>query len=160
MGFRQGAYATVWEIKESGDRSTKIRLSTSRKNKKTDEYETDFNGFVRLVGDAHENIGLIEEALEEGERCRIRLGATDVSNRYDKEAGREYVNYTVFEFEMADSAQSDDPPAKSSKKSSSKGGSKKTAAKKASAKKTTKKSALEDEEEPPEGEDDDGDLPF
>lgn len=160
MGFRQGAYATVWEVKEVGDRSTKVRLSTSRKNKKTDEYETDFNGFVRLVGEAHENAGLIEGAINDGERCRIRLGATDVSNRYDKEAGREFVNYTLFDFELADSAQSDDEPAKNTKKTSAKGGSKKTAAKKSPAKKTAKKSALADEEEPPESEDEDGDLPF
>lgn len=155
MGFRQGAYATVWEIAEEGDKFTKIRISTSRKNKKTDEYVTDFNGFVRLVGDAHENWGLISDAIERNDRCRIKLGACDVSNRYDKEAGREYVNYTVFDFEMAESAQSDEEPEKSSRKSSGK-----TAAKKTAAKKPAKKAALKEDSDEDDEDDDDEDLPF
>lgn len=159
MGFRQGAYATVWEITETSDRSTKVRLSTSRKNKKTGEYETDFNGFVRLVGNAHDNAELIEDEIGDNERCRIRLGATDVSNRYDKEAGREYVNYTLFDFDLADSIQPDDEPGRTAKKTPAKGNNRKAARKPAS-RSTTRKSPLDDEETPSESEDEDGELPF
>lgn len=102
MGFREGAFATVWEVTSSGDNFSKIRVSTSRKDKKSDEYVTDFSGFVSLIGEAHKKIGLIEGALRGADRCRIKLGACDVSNRYDKEAGREFTNFTAFDFEMAD----------------------------------------------------------
>lgn len=50
MGFHTGAYATVWEITETGSKFSKIRISTSRKDKESDEYVTDFNGFVSMVG--------------------------------------------------------------------------------------------------------------
>ena len=40
MGFREGAFATVWEITNHGDSFSKVRVSTSRKDKKTDEYVT------------------------------------------------------------------------------------------------------------------------
>jgi len=46
MGFRQGAYATVWEVESITDTMTKARISVSRKNKDTDQYEQDFGGFV------------------------------------------------------------------------------------------------------------------
>lgn len=44
MGFRTGAYAKVWEVTPMSDTSTKVRLSVSRKNKQTNEYEQDFSG--------------------------------------------------------------------------------------------------------------------
>lgn len=42
MGFRTGAYAKVWEVTPMSDTSTKVRMSVSRKNKQTGEYEQDF----------------------------------------------------------------------------------------------------------------------
>lgn len=118
MGFREGAFATVWEITATGDNFSKIRVSTSRKDKKTDEYVTDFNGFVSLIGEANKKLSMIEEALDQDERCRIKLGACDVSNRYDKEAEREYTNFTLFDFEIAGDRTSseEEKPAKATKK--------------------------------------------
>ena len=52
MGFRTGAFAKVWEVTPMSDTSTKLRMSISRKNKKTDEYEQDFSGFVLAIGTA------------------------------------------------------------------------------------------------------------
>lgn len=49
MGFRTGAYAKVWEVTPMSDTSTKVRLSVSRKNKQTNEYEQDFSGFVLAI---------------------------------------------------------------------------------------------------------------
>lgn len=144
MGFREGAFATVWEITNQGDSFSKVRVSTSRKDKKTDEYVTDFNGFVSLIGEANKKLGLFERSLDEDGRCRIRLGACDVSNRYDKDAGREFVNYTLFDFEMPDGSGSDAAEAPKEKKTP-KGGKKQKA----------KPSALTEEES-----DEDGDLPF
>lgn len=152
MGFREGAFATVWEITDERDNFAKIRISTSRKDKKTDEYVTDFSGFVSLVGDAFKNLDVIARELEENERCRIKIGACDVSNRYDKDKEREFVNFTMFSFEIPEGKQSDD-----SDKSSGKKTAKKTS-------KSTAKGAGKKKAAPPplEDDDDDGDedLPF
>ena len=103
---------------------------------------TDFNGFVSMVGDANKNINLISDALEGGGRCRIKIGSCDVSNRYDKEAGREYTNFAMFDFEMADGS-------KDSGKSAGKPAKKKQ-------QKSKPASPLADEE----SDDDDENLPF
>lgn len=36
------------------DRYQQVRLSTSRKNKKTGQFEQDFSGFCRFIGNANE----------------------------------------------------------------------------------------------------------
>lgn len=41
MGFRNNAYAKVWKSEDKGNYSV-VELSTSKKNKQTDQYETDF----------------------------------------------------------------------------------------------------------------------
>ena len=59
MGFRTGAYAKIWEVTPMSDTSTKVRLSVSRKNKQTNEYEQDF---FRLCS-CHWNCGGKEKLL-------------------------------------------------------------------------------------------------
>mgnify|MGYP000099157867 CR=1 FL=1 len=44
MGFRTGSYATIWTVESASDTRTKARISISRKNKQTGEYDTDFSG--------------------------------------------------------------------------------------------------------------------
>lgn len=96
MGFRTNAFATVWSVEPGkSPNATKVRISTSRKNKQTEEWEQDFSGFVNFVGDA----GRAAAKLKEKDRIKI-LGC-DVTSRYDADAKREYVYYTVFEFEKA-----------------------------------------------------------
>lgn len=95
MGFRTGAFATVWSIEEKG-KVTKVRVSTSRKNRDTGEYEQDFSGFCAFVANAK------AKAAKLRERDRIKLGDVDVTTTYDKERNKEYVNYTVFDFEPAE----------------------------------------------------------
>lgn len=99
MGFRTGSYAKVWEVKPVSDKVTELRISISRKAKDSDEYEQDFGGYVRCVG-----AQCASEAARLAEGARIRLGDTDVTRRWDKEAKKEYTNFTVFSFEDADSA--------------------------------------------------------
>lgn len=146
MGFREGAFATVWEVTDQGSSFSKVRLSTSRKDKKTDEYVTDFNGFVSLIGNANSKVDMINDAIGDDGRCRIKLGACDVSNKYDKDAGREYVNYALFDFEFPEerpSEHEEDP--KSAKKAAAK---------------TTKKPAKAKASADADGDEDDEDLPF
>lgn len=106
MGFGNGSWAKIWSV-ERGDKSTKVRLSTSRKNKDTDEYEQDFSGFVTLAGTAHKQAA----NLKEGDR--IQIGNCTVTSRYDKEKNKEYINFTMFSYEAGDGQAA---PAKSDSK--------------------------------------------
>ena len=100
MGFRNGAYATVWEVQNGSGNWIDVKLSTSKKNRQSGEYETDFNGFVRFIGDA------ASKAAYLGEKSRIKIGECDVTNHYSKEKGMTYTNYAVFSFEEADGGSS------------------------------------------------------
>ena len=96
MGFRNGAYATVWETKPGNGNWTDARISISKKNK-NGEYETDFSGFVRFIGQAHSDAAYLKE------RARIKIGECDVTSRYDKEKKVTYTNFAIFSFNDADS---------------------------------------------------------
>lgn len=106
MGFKNGAYATVWSVEPASDVRTKVRLSISRKNKSTGEYETDFSGFVNFCGTS-----AAKKAAGLQERDRIKLGDTEVTNKYDKEKNVNYVNYAAFDFSMANENNSEPQPA-------------------------------------------------
>nr|DAX24612.1 MAG TPA: Single-stranded DNA-binding protein, BARTONELLA HENSELAE, SINGLE-STRAND BINDING.1A [Caudoviricetes sp.] len=97
MGFRTGAYAKVWEVSPMSDTSTKIRISVSRKNKQTGEYEQDFSGFVLCIGTAAAKKASL---LHEG--SRIKIGDCDVTTKYDAEKKTTYTNFKLFSFEDAD----------------------------------------------------------
>lgn len=77
------------------DTSTKVRMSISRKNKQSGEYEQDFSGFVLAIGTAaaHKAAG-----LKEGDR--IKLGDVDVSTKYDREKKITYTNFKMFSFDV------------------------------------------------------------
>lgn len=101
MGFRSGAYATVWEVKPRSDTMTTLRISITKKNKQTGEYEQEFGGYVAAVGTSAANA-----ALKLKERDRIKLGDVDVTQKYMKDQQKEYVNYYLYSFEMADGTSS------------------------------------------------------
>lgn len=97
MGFRQDGFMTVWSVEPSkSGNTTKVRLSSSRRNKNTDEWEQDFSGFCTFIGNAHKAAARLKE------RDRIKILECDVGTTYDKAKKIEYVNYKVFDFEMAD----------------------------------------------------------
>lgn len=100
MGFRKDAFATVWSVEQVSDTLTKVRISISRKNKQSGEYETDFSGFASFVGTA-----AAKKASLLKERDRIKLGDVDVTNRYDKEKNTTFTNYKVFSFEEQNGTQ-------------------------------------------------------
>lgn len=100
MGFRKDAYATVWSVEAVSDTMTKGRISISRKDRQTGQYETDFSGFVSFIGTA-----AAKKALGLKERDRIKLGDVDVSNRYDKERNTTFNNFKIFSFEAGDASQ-------------------------------------------------------
>ena len=94
MGFRQDArFVKVWEVENKGNYHI-VSLSTSKKNKDTNEYETDFSSkFVRFIGTAH----TLASDLKKGDT--IKLGSCEVTNKYDKEKNTTYTNYLVYGFE-------------------------------------------------------------
>ena len=90
MGFRQGAYAKIWRVEDKGNYSV-AQVSISKKNKDTDQYETEFqHNFVRLVGTAHD-LGKNIEEVQGG--TSIKITSCDVTNRYDKEKKKEFTNF-------------------------------------------------------------------
>ena len=97
MGFRKDAWATCWSVESKSDTLTTVRLSISRKNKETSEYEEDFSGFVSFYGTA--NAG---KAASLKEKDRIKLGDVDVSAKYDKEKNKTFYTFKCFSFEKAD----------------------------------------------------------
>ena len=99
MGFRNGAYARVWEIKTVSDTITNVRLSISRKNKKTDEYIQDFSGFVDFLGSVN-----AQKALNLRRGDTIKLGDTDVSTSYKKGTKQSFTQFKVFSFENVDNS--------------------------------------------------------
>lgn len=96
MGFRTDAYAKVWKVENKGNYH-EVQMSTSKKDKRTGQYETDFSSnFVRFIGTAHEQA----KTLSDGDR--IKIGNCETTNKYDKEKKITYTNYLVFSYEMAD----------------------------------------------------------
>lgn len=109
MGFRQadvegrGGYARMWTLEDKGNYSI-AKISTSKRRKEGTGYDTDFqDGFVRLVGHAHEK----SKSLNVGDKgVPIQIKSCDVTVNYNSETKKAYTNYVIFEFDVADSSTS------------------------------------------------------
>lgn len=100
MGFKQNGFAHIWKIENKGNYHV-AEMSTSKKDKETGQYETDWtNKFVRLVGTAHQQIEKMDISKN------VKIGACEVTNKYDKEKNTTYTNYVIFGFEDANSGTS------------------------------------------------------
>lgn len=94
MGFRTGSFATIWSVEPVSDTLTKARISISRKDTGTNEYMTDFSGFVSFIGTAAAKKGACLK-----EKDRIRLKDVDVSTKYVPDKNATYTNFKVYSFE-------------------------------------------------------------
>lgn len=104
MGFRQadsegrGGFARIWSIEDKGNYSI-AKVSTSKK-RKDGSYETDFqDGFVRLIGSAHEkaqNLNVTDKGVA------IQITSCEVTTPYNAETKKGYVNYAIFAFNIPD----------------------------------------------------------
>ena len=95
--FANNNYAKVWKIfpkEKKEQRYTVVQLSTSRKDKKTKEYSTDFSDYVRLVGAAE------EKAAELEAQDRIKLLSVGVTNSYNKETKKKSEQFVCFDFDF------------------------------------------------------------
>lgn len=122
MGFRQadsegrGGFARIWSIDDKGNYSV-AKISTSKKRKNEDKYDTDFqDGYVRLIGSAHEK-GKTLTVTEKG--VAIQITSCEVTTPYDAETKKGYTNYAIFAFNIPES-NNGSSSAKGSKKSSAK----------------------------------------
>lgn len=96
-GFREGAYAKVWDIRPvEGKNATDIRITISSKLKDSNEFRDDFSGFVRLYGNAHTKAGTLQK------KDKIKLLSTGVNNSYNAETKETRYYFNVFDYETAE----------------------------------------------------------
>ena len=103
MGFRKDTYAKVWQVESVRDNFTKLRISISKKNKQTGQYEDDFSGFVNIYGS-----GVAAKAAKLKSGDRIKLGDVDVQSNYVKEKKTIYYNFNVYSFELVENEKKPD----------------------------------------------------
>ncbi len=102
MAFSQGSFAKVWENEDKG-RYSVVSMSTSRKDRETGEYKTDFTSkYVKFLGHAHEKLSDIQE----NGRIKITSCAVTVEPGAD---GKWYTNFLVYDFENADESGANSP---------------------------------------------------
>ena len=94
MAFQTNSFAKVWEINPA-EKYTDIRVSTSKKRQDTGQYEADFAGFVRLIGEAHNKA----KTLQVGDR--IRLGSIS-GTTFKKADGTYCESHQCYSYKMAD----------------------------------------------------------
>lgn len=92
MGFRQGAFAKIWKVENKGNYHV-AEMSVSKKNDAGGYDVTWQNKFVRLVGTAHTQADKLDISKS------VKIGACDVTNKYDKDKNTTYTNYVIFAFE-------------------------------------------------------------
>ncbi len=155
MGFRQGAFARIWSVNDEGKYST-ANVSVSRKNQETDKYVVEFSdGYVRLVGNAHEavkELGLptreeFDSSYDKG--VSVKISSCDVTNNYDTKTKKLYTNYVIFGFEIPDNNGGNSVEGKNKKATAGSKGKVKTNTK---TKATNKADVIQ--------EDDEDELPF
>lgn len=84
---------------------TKLRISISKKNKETGEYETSFSGYVACVGTAC--AGKAAKLSKYDKKIgssgdTIILGDIDVTMQAKKSGDGYYTNFSIYSFEVAD----------------------------------------------------------
>ena len=102
MGFRNDAYARIWEVEEKGNYSVG-KISISRKDKDTGKYNVEFqDGFVRFVGQAHKALQGVQ--IDSAKGISVKISSCDVSSIYKGKDGKTsyYPHYTVFGIELQD----------------------------------------------------------
>lgn len=92
--FSTNVYAKIKEVEDKGSYSI-CKISTSKKNRATDKYETDFVGKVKIVGDAHLQRPMANQ--------RIKITSCGVQNCYTKDDKLEFLKiptYIIFGYEL------------------------------------------------------------
>jgi len=125
MGFYKDNIGTIWSVEDKGKFST-AQITTGKKNKDTGEFEQDFNGFVTMIGTAHEKAKALQ--IPEKKGVKIRFSNGDVTTNYVPDKKITYTNYKLFSFHTVEWDNNtgkwvdndDEAPAPTAKKSASK----------------------------------------
>lgn len=106
MGFRTGAYASVFSVKRGQGNFYDVNITTSHKDRSSGNYVRDFGAYVRFVGDAANVVAKLDgkNSKDNGGRplARIKLGDIDTTNTYNAAKGITYTNHVVFSCEEVD----------------------------------------------------------
>ena len=99
MGFSNGSYCKIKEVVEKHDNYSVCKITVTKKNKLTNEYELQFSAHCRFVGNAHKSVPLKDQ--------RIKITSCDVTNCYkDKDGKLQFTKnpqYVVFGYELQES---------------------------------------------------------
>lgn len=105
MGFSNGSYCKIKEVVEKQPNYTVCKVTITKKNKLTNEYELRFSAHCRFVGDAHKSVPLKDQ--------RIKITSCDVTNCYKDKDGNLQFNknpqYVVFGYELQESKDTPTP---------------------------------------------------
>ena len=95
--FSNNNYAKVWKIyppEKKDQKYTTVQMSTSRKQK-DGSYNTDFSGYVKMVGKAYEKSKELEA------QDSIKLTHCGVTTVYNKDKNENYTTFLLFDFDFA-----------------------------------------------------------
>ena len=99
MGFAVNSYAKIKEVVEKKPNYTVCKVTVTKKNRLTNEYELQFSAHCRFVGNAHKSVPLKDQ--------RIKITSCDVTNCYkDKDGNLQFTKnpqYVVFGYELQES---------------------------------------------------------
>lgn len=96
MAFQNGQFARIWEFSDKGNYGV-VNMSTSKKNKNTNEYETDFqHKFVTVAGQAYE---FVKKLNIPKSGVPVKIGNCATTNKYDANKQTTYWNCAVFQLE-------------------------------------------------------------
>lgn len=99
MGFGVNCYAKIKEVVEKHDNYSVCKITVTKKNKLTNEYELQFSAHCRFVGNAHKSVPMKGQ--------RIKITSCDVTNCYkDKDGNLQFTKnpqYVVFGYELQES---------------------------------------------------------
>ena len=96
--FANNSFAQIWQIQpqKEGAKSLSVQLSTSFKNKQTNQYEVDFKGYALLIGDAFKKAK--EQSLQANDRIKIlNCGCKRI---WDKEKSVNRETFLIFDMEL------------------------------------------------------------
>lgn len=95
FGGQYKTKVTCWDKKVYA-KYTDVKCSVSNKNKQTDEYETTFSAYIRMIGKAH------DKAANLSEKDRIVINNFDITARWDKENSKMDIRFVCFDFDKVD----------------------------------------------------------
>jgi hypothetical protein len=99
MGFSNGSFCKIKEVVEKQANYTVCKVTITKKNKLTNEYELQFSAHCRFVGNAHKSVPMKDQ--------RIKITSCDVTNCYkDKDGNLQFTKnpqYVVFGYELQES---------------------------------------------------------